>query len=364
MIQHAHSVFGWRPLGVGHSSSRQLPVLRIKPPGSAETVADAVRWRRRVGASAECGYPGDMQPPKSTHRSVMPDEVLEWLAPAPGETFVDGTLGGGGHTRLLAGRVGQDGLVIGFDRDPAAIARAEVYLKGLPVQVAHADFREIPEVLHQLELPPVKGVVLDLGLSSDQLADAARGFSYDAPGELDLRFDPDQGEPAWGLLRRLSEKALADLIYRYGEERMSRRIARQIVMRRREHPIRTARELAELVRKCVPRSPNHRIDPATRTFQALRIAVNDELTALERTLRRIPPAIAVGGRLAIISFHSLEDRLVKAAFRDDPRYMTLTRKPIRPNQSELLENPRSRSARLRVAERVDVGGGSPPPTNG
>lgn len=286
----------------------------------------------------------------------MPDEVIQWLEPTLGQTFVDGTLGGGGHTRLLAEKVGSDGLVIGFDRDPDAIARAEVHLKGLPVQVAHADFREIPEVLDQLSLPPVDGVVLDLGLSSDQLADAARGFSFDATGDLDLRFDPQMGEPAWELIQRLSEKSLADVIYRYGEERKSRRIAKQIVLRRRTKPIRTSRELAELVRGCVPRSKNHNIDSATRTFQALRIAVNDELTALERTLQRIPPAIAVGGRLAVISFHSLEDRLVKAAFRDDPRYMPLTKKPIRPNESELLRNVRSRSARLRVAERVDASG--------
>ncbi|MDP6557110.1 MAG: 16S rRNA (cytosine(1402)-N(4))-methyltransferase RsmH [Pirellulaceae bacterium] len=295
-----------------------------------------------------------MEQPKSAHVSVMSDEIIQWLSPSPGQTFVDGTLGGGGHTRLIAESVGDQGQVISFDRDPAAIDRAVAHLQGLPVKVVHADFREIPEVLDQLSLPPVNGVVLDLGLSSDQLADEARGFSYDAPGDLDLRFDPQRGEPAWGLIRRLSEKALADVIYRYGEERRSRRIAKQIVARRRSQPIRTSRDLAELVRSCVPRSPNHRIDPATRTFQALRIAVNDELTALERTLQRIPPAIAEGGRLAVISFHSLEDRLVKNAFRHDGRYMPLTKKPIRPNESELLRNPRSRSARLRVAQRTDA----------
>jgi 16S rRNA (cytosine1402-N4)-methyltransferase len=295
-----------------------------------------------------------MEQPKSSHVSVMSDEIIHWLSPCPGQTFVDGTLGGGGHTRLLAESVGEQGQVISFDRDPAAIDHAVVHLKGLPVKVVHADFREIPEVLDQLSLPPVNGVVLDLGLSSDQLEDDARGFSYDATGELDLRFDPERGEPAWGLIRRLSEKALADVIYRYGEERRSRRIAKQIVLRRRTNPIRTSRELAELIRSCVPRSPNHRIDPATRTFQALRIAVNDELTALERTLQRIPPAIAEGGRLAVISFHSLEDRLVKNAFRDDHRYLPLTKKPIRPNQAEIIRNPRSRSARLRVAQRTDA----------
>jgi 16S rRNA (cytosine1402-N4)-methyltransferase len=295
-----------------------------------------------------------MEQSKSEHVPVMPDEIIQWLSPAQGQTFVDGTLGGGGHTRLIAESVGDQGQVVSFDRDPAAIDRAVIHLKGLPVKVVHADFREIPEVLDQLSLPPVNGVVLDLGLSSDQLADEARGFSYDATGDLDLRFDPERGEPAWGLLRRLSEKALADVIYRYGEERRSRRIAKEIVLRRRTNPIRTSRDLAELVRSCVPRSPNHRIDPATRTFQALRIAVNDELTALERALQRIPPAIAEGGRLAVISFHSLEDRLVKNAFRDDGRYLPLTKKPIRPNQAEIIRNPRSRSARLRVAQRTDA----------
>jgi len=295
-----------------------------------------------------------MEQPKSAHVSVMSDEIIHWLSPCPGQTFVDGTLGGGGHTRLLAESVGDEGQVVSFDRDPAAIDRAVAHLQGLPVKVVHADFREIPEVLDQLSLPPVNGVVLDLGLSSDQLEDDARGFSYDATGDLDLRFDPERGEPAWGLIRRLSEKALADMIYRYGEERRSRRIAKQIVLRRRTNPIRTSRELAELIRSCVPRSPNHRIDPATRTFQALRIAVNDELTALERTLQRIPPAIAEGGRLAVISFHSLEDRLVKNAFRDDQRFLPLTKKPIRPNQAEIIRNPRSRSARLRVAQRTDA----------
>ena len=149
-----------------------------------------------------------MEQPKSAHVSVMSDEILEWLSPCPGQTFVDGTLGGGGHTRLLAESVGEQGQVVSFDRDPAAIDRAVAHLRGLPIQVVHADFREIPEVLDQLSLPPVNGVVLDLGLSSDQLEDDARGFSYDATGELDLRFDPERGEPAWGLIRRLSEKAL------------------------------------------------------------------------------------------------------------------------------------------------------------
>jgi 16S rRNA (cytosine1402-N4)-methyltransferase len=196
----------------------------------------------------------------------------------------------------------------------------------------------------------VDGVVLDLGLSSDQLADRERGFSFDSAGTLDLRFDTSEGEPAWKLLERLSERELADLIYRYGEERFSRRIARRIVERRADGPVRTAEQLARLVRGCVPRSRGHAIDAATRTFQALRIAVNDELDSLERLLACLPTCVTPGGRVAVISFHSLEDRLVKTAFRDNPRYQALTRKPRTPSAEEVARNPRSRSAKLRAAE--------------
>jgi 16S rRNA (cytosine1402-N4)-methyltransferase len=286
------------------------------------------------------------------HVPVLADEVLAWLLPRAGDVFVDGTLGGGGHTRLLAERVGPAGLVIAFDRDPQALAAAERNLAGLPVKLAHANFSEMRAVLDAEGIGPVKGVLLDLGLSSDQLADASRGFSFLADGPLDLRFDPGEDEPASRLVNRLGEKELADVIYQYGEERFSRRIARRIVERRKTKPIETAGELAEVVRGCVPRSRGHAIDPATRTFQALRIAVNRELESLETALRTIPELLAPGGRAAIISFHSLEDRLVKTAFRDDPRYEVLTRKPIRPSDDEVRRNPRSRSARLRVAART------------
>ena len=168
---------------------------------------------------------------------------------------------------------------------------------------------------------------------------------------LDLRFDPDEGEPAWRLLERLPPEELADLIYQYGEERHSRRIARWIVERRSLDPVRTAGDLARLVRRAVPRSPGHAIDPATRTFQALRIAVNRELDSLEKILRTLPDWLRPGGRAAIISFHSLEDRLVKTAFRDDPRWHVLTRKPLCATAAEIASNPRARSAKLRVAER-------------
>jgi 16S rRNA (cytosine1402-N4)-methyltransferase len=291
-----------------------------------------------------------MDPVLPLHVPVMLDEVLEWLDPQPGQIFVDGTLGGGGHTAALAERVGPTGLILAFDRDPAARAAAELRLKGLPVKLVDANYCELAEVLSQLAISAVHGIVLDLGLSSDQLADSERGFSFDASGSLDLRFDPSCGEPAWHLVENLDATELANLIYNFGEERHSRRIARSIVEERAKEPIRTARRLAEIVRRATPRSRGlERIDPATRTFQALRIAVNDELGSLEKGLRQIPDCVAPGGRAVIISFHSLEDRLVKEAFRDDARYQALTRKPVRPSEAEVARNPRSRSAKLRAA---------------
>jgi 16S rRNA (cytosine1402-N4)-methyltransferase len=287
------------------------------------------------------------------HVPVLLAEVVAWLAPMPGQTIVDGTLGAGGHTRAIAAAVGEYGSVIALDRDPAALAAAECTLAGLPVKLAHSSFSDLPEVLHEIGIEHVDGMLLDLGLSSDQLADETRGFSFHSTGPLDLRFDPTRGEPAARLVNRLGEQHLADLIYEYGEERYSRRIASAIVERRREREISSAADLAEIVRRAIPRGKHEaRIDPSTRTFQALRIAVNDELRSLDIALERLPDCLRPGGRLAIISFHSLEDRRVKEAFRDDPRLKNLTRKPIRPGEVELAVNPRSRSAKLRVAERV------------
>jgi 16S rRNA (cytosine1402-N4)-methyltransferase len=292
-----------------------------------------------------------MGDPGPIHHPVLCEEVVQWLQVAAGQTLVDGTLGGGGHTRLLARIVGDNGLVVALDRDPAAVAAAGRRLAELPVRIVEANFCDLPEVLAQLGVAPVDGVLLDLGMSTDQLADQQRGFSFDAHGALDLRFNPQEGEPAWRLVNRLSSDRLADLIRQYGEEPHSRRIARFIVNARRSSPIRTSAELAELVRRCVPRRRGQRIDPATRTFQALRIAVNDELKSLEVVLRRMPDCVRPGGRVAVISFHSLEDRRVKQAFRDDRRYEVLTKKPVRPQPSEVERNPRSRSSRLRVAQR-------------
>jgi 16S rRNA (cytosine1402-N4)-methyltransferase len=285
------------------------------------------------------------------HVPVLAAEVLFWLRPEAGQTFLDGTLGGAGHTRLLAEAVGPNGLVIGLDRDPAAVEGAAAALHGLPVRTLEANYADAPEVLEQLDIAAVDGILLDLGLSSDQLADLSRGFSFHSSGEVDLRFDPSRGEPAWKLLERLSAEHLADLIYRYGEERYSRRIARRLVETRRREPIRSAEALARVVRQAVPRTRDERIDPATRTFQALRIAVNDELKWLEVALRRLPDCLKPGARLAVISFHSLEDRRVKEAFREDPRLTVCTRRPVRPSEAEVAANPRARSAKLRVAER-------------
>ena len=300
-------------------------------------------------------------PGRTVHRPVLFQEVLDALSPEAGGIYVDGTLGGGGHSLAIADRVGPKGLVISIDRDAAALDRVEARLAREPsasrgtVRMAQSNYADFPAVLELLGVEKVNGFLLDLGLSSDQLADRTRGFSFNADGDLDLRFDAAEGEPAWQLLARLSAEEIADVIFRYGEERFSRRIAREIVRRRGERPIRKASQLAEIRRKAVPTPPGRgrqRIDPATRTFQALRIAVNDELGSLERFLRRAPDRLLPGGKIAIISFHSLEDRIVKTAFRDTPGLEVLTRKPIEAGQTEQQENPRARSAKLRVARRI------------
>jgi len=289
----------------------------------------------------------------TVHTSVLPAESLSFLGLRPGDRVVDGTLGGGGHTRLLAEAVGPTGLVIAIDRDPGAIARGAELLAGLPVRFAQANYRDLPEVLDALSIDAVDGVLLDVGLSSDQLADTTRGFSFDADGPLDLRFDPTEGEPAWRLVNRLRPESLADLIFEYGEERHSRRIARRIAAVREREPIRTARQFARIVTSAIPRQhPPARIHPATRTFQALRIAVNEELKSLRIALERTPTRLVPGGRMVVISFHSLEDRLVKQAFRNTQVWDCLTRSPVDASEEEVARNPRSRSARLRAARRL------------
>lgn len=282
------------------------------------------------------------------HQSVMPAEILSGLDPQPGQVVVDCTVGVGGHTRLLAEKVGPSGRVIGLDQDPTMLDLARTRLSGLPVTLVHANFEDLPVVLQELPSGPVDAILADLGFCSDQLANPLRGLSFQLDGPLDMRLDPSNGEPASALVRRLQEREIADLIWRYGEERFSRRIARKIVETRKQEPLTTTDQLADLVRSCVPRG-RHNIDPATRTFQALRIAVNDELGALERFLANLPDTLKTGGRVAIVSFHSLEDRMVKRAFRNRDLFEEATRKPLEASPEEVANNPRARSAKLRVA---------------
>ncbi len=292
--------------------------------------------------------------PASKHIPVLLSEILEFLQLVPGQTVVDGTLGGGGHASRLLAQVQPGGHLIGLDRDGRSIDRATDQFGTTTATFVQGNYADLPEILEELDIPHVDGILLDLGLSSDQLDDPERGFSFNTTGKLDLRFNTADGDPAWKLLKRLSPEHLANLIYQYGEDRLSRRIARAIVKARQSQPVETADQLAAIVRRCYPRQRNETLDPATRTFQALRIAVNDELKWLDVALRRLPDTLAVGGRLAIISFHSLEDRRVKHSFRSDSRLRALTNKPIRPGEAEIDKNPRCRSARLRIAERLDI----------
>jgi 16S rRNA (cytosine1402-N4)-methyltransferase len=278
---------------------------------------------------------------------------MELLAVRPGGLYVDGTVGLGGHAGEILRRNAPDGRLVAFDKDPDALVRSASRLRefGDRVRFEHADFREIPDRLSG-EAP--QGVLLDLGVSSLQLDEAARGFSFNAEGPLDMRMDPTQGFTAAELVNRLPERELADVIYRWGEEHASRRIARAIVDTRRRRHFTTTTELAEVVRRAAGRSRRPGLDPATKTFQALRIHVNRELEGLGTALEHIAGALAPGGRLAVIAFHSLEDREVKQTFRalGARGYQILTRKPLTPSDDETARNPRSRSAKLRAIERV------------
>jgi 16S rRNA (cytosine1402-N4)-methyltransferase len=292
------------------------------------------------------------------HQSVLPAEVLHYLGPAPGQVLVDATVGAGGHARLLAERVVPDGRLIGLDRDAAMLDLARPRLAGLPVTLVQSGFDRLRAVLDELGLPAVDGVLADLGVCSDQLDAPERGFSFLQAGPLDMRLDPQGGgETAADLVNRLGERDLADLIYEFGEERFSRRIARKIVEVRQRTPLQTTEQLAQLVRGCVPRprGRRHVIDPATRVFQALRIAVNDELAALDRLLAALPGCVKPGGVAVVISFHSLEDRRVKHAFRRPEVWEVLTRKVIQAGEEEERANPRARSGKLRAARRREPG---------
>jgi 16S rRNA (cytosine1402-N4)-methyltransferase len=292
-----------------------------------------------------------MSPQPARHVPVLPRETIDLLDPQKGETWVDATVGGGGHTRLIAERVGPTGRVIGLDQDPGMLERARGILEGLPVTLVHANFDQLSAALESAGVKEIDGLLADLGFASDQMDEASRGMSFQQEGPLDMRLDPTAGETAAELVARLSEYDLAKIFYEYGEERHSRRVARKIVETRKQTPIRTTTQLANLVRSCVPREKGRSFDPATRVFQALRIAVNDELGSLERLLAQLPRVVRPGGRVGIISFHSLEDRRVKHAFQDRETWTPVTKKPVTAGEAEVRINPRARSAKLRVARR-------------
>ena len=287
----------------------------------------------------------------------MPAEVVTFLDPRPGGRYLDCTVGAGGHARALleAGA----GRVLGIDRDREALSVAEVALSAWSdqIELVHSDFREIDDVLDERGIATVDGAVADLGLSSMQIDADGRGFSFRRDEPLDMRMDRSQGPTAADLLRDVPEKTLADLIFRYGEERYSRRIAHAIVETRQREPLVTTNQLAGLVRRAVPRKTRLRIDPATRTFQAIRIWVNNELDRLDLFLRAACYRLRAGARLAVVAFHSLEDRIVKTVFRqlstgDEVVVRVLTKRPLRPSREEVVRNLRARSANLRAAERL------------
>jgi 16S rRNA (cytosine1402-N4)-methyltransferase len=307
------------------------------------------------------------------HVPVMVNEAVDYLNCSPGKTYVDGTLGGGGHAKAILETIGPDGFLLGIDRDPDSIA----YIEKSPrlfkpnVKIFYDNFTHLPQILSELHLTHVDGILLDLGLSLNHLERSGRGFSFMRDEPLDMRMNPAQGHTAEAVVNRLPEKDLADLIARYGEEPRAARIAKRIVDSRRQQAIMSSLQLAEIVKRAVPaRYRRGRIHPATRTFQALRIAVNQELEALEEFLDDAVNFLKPGGRLCILSFHSLEDRIVKERFKalakgcicpprfpqcvcgKTPQVSILTKRPVRPGPSEIRTNPMARSAKLRAAERL------------
>ena len=300
----------------------------------------------------------EMDLPASGHDPVLLQEVLEALALTDGKTIVDCTLGRAGHSSEIAKRIGPAGLLIGMDADPRNLEFAGKRLEGAPcrTRLFHANFSELDDVLGECGVRQVDGILADLGLSTNQLFDPQYGLSFAADSPLDMRIDPRTKVSAADIVNRWDEERLANLLYEMADERASRRIARYVAARRRVAPIRTTGELAEVIYSAIGRAtPKDKIDPATRTFMALRMGVNCEIENLERLLETAPQSLVKGGRLAVISFHSTEDRLVKQAFRAAEEMnvlRSLTKKPIVPSDAEMTMNPRSRSSKLRVAERL------------
>lgn len=329
--------------------------FRLPRPG-ARTPADPplVGPRSRVAAPVftAVSVPERLHAERAKHRPVMVREVLRWLDLRPGLIVADGTVGAGGHAAAILPRIRPGGRLIGLDRDPMMLDHAARAVSGEDVDLVHGSYAGLRDVLDGIPIGKVDRVLLDLGLSSDQLSDGARGFSFKAEGPLDLRFDTSRGKPAAHLLATAGHAELARLFREFGEEPHSERIAERVVATRSSRPIRTAKHLAELVEAAVPHSGRRGdIHPATRVFQALRIAANGELDELRRMLdETLPACLAPGGRAVVISFHSLEDRMVKEAFRSRDRWRDLTPKPIPPTPSEQRINPRSRTAKVRAAE--------------
>ena len=306
------------------------------------------------------------------HQSVLLMPAVEALAIRPDGIYLDGTLGGAGHSYEIASRL-TTGRLIGLDRDEVALAAARERLKPFSdrVTLVHSNFQALSAVLDDLGIAKVDGMLFDLGVSSPQLDDKERGFSYMADAPLDMRMDRSEGLTAYDVVNTYDQESLKRILYTYGEERYAPKIAAAIVKRRAEKPIETTLELAEIIRAAMPpQALREKQHPAKRSFQAIRIAVNDELTAVERMLASAIDRLNPGGRLAVITFHSLEDRLVKSAMQEaakgcicpkefpvcvcgrTPKVKILTRHPIVADEAELAENPRARSAKLRVAERI------------
>lgn len=306
----------------------------------------------------------------------MLKEVVSLLDPKPGQIFVDCTLGGAGHTKAILSRIIPGGCAIGVDRDQDAIEQAQRELEEFKdnVKLVRGDFAELAEILRSLSIESVNGILFDLGVSSHQLDVPERGFSFQSPAPLDMRMDKTQPITAADLVNRLPEKELADMIYIHSDERFSRRIAKAIVNRREKSPIKTTTELAEIVASAVPGGRREKIHPATRTFQSLRIAVNNEMEALDSALTAAADALVEGGRMCVISYHSLEDRRVKQFFAlgsgqchcpsglpvcvcGRKQFLkVVTRKPVVPTEDEIYLNPRARSAKLRCAEKIALTG--------
>jgi 16S rRNA (cytosine1402-N4)-methyltransferase len=344
-------------LNVGAAHVERWRVERRRPTPN-DAMADEDDQRENVPGGAGNAFGVQRSTFNRYHVPVLLAEVLAGLSPRPGGRYIDGTLGGGGHAAAVLEASGPDGRVLGIDVDPAALAAARAGLAsfGERFTLARGNFRDIGALALAHGFDPASGVLLDLGVSSHQLDTPERGFSFQADAPLDMRLDPQGAITAADLVNELPEAELADVIYRYGEERASRRIARLIAEARRRGRIATTGELAALVARALG-GRHGKIHPATRTFQALRIAANQELESLELALPQAVELLERGGRLAVISFHSLEDRIVKLFLRaeaDAGRVRIITKKPVVAGAEEARANPRSRSAKLRIAERTGV----------